>query len=169
MRVAIVLEDGREIKIQLYPEVAPKSVENFLKLVDRKYYDGVIFHRVIEDFMIQTGGYTIVDNMVQETEEVNSIYGEFRENGFENNLLHEPGVISMARTNVMNSASSQFFICSATCPHLDGKYAAFGKVMDEASLEVVMSISRVETCNFYNVLTDFPVEPVIIKTIKRID
>ena len=166
-KVNIILEDGRSIKVTLYPEYAPLSVENFLKHVDNKMFDGVIFHRVIANFMIQAGGYAIKDGTLVETANVDSIKGEFSSNGVKNDLKHTPGVISMARTNVNDSASSQFFICSAESPHLDGKYAAFGKVIDEESLNVVLSISFVETSNFYGILPNFPVEPVVIKTIKR--
>ena len=129
--IVITLEDERKITLELYPDIAPISVENFLKLVDDKYFDGVVFHRIIEGFMIQTGGYKIEDNTLTELPETKAIKGEFASNGFEQNTLkHELGVISMARTGVKDSATSQFFICAATCPWLDGEYAAFGKVID---------------------------------------
>ena len=167
MKVVIELQDGREIRIELYEDIAPITVKHFLKLVDQNYYENVVFHRVIANFMIQAGGYAIKDGSLVETANVDSIKGEFSSNGVKNDLKHTPGVISMARTNVNDSASSQFFICSAESPHLDGKYAAFGKVIDEESLNVVLSISFVETSNFYGILQNFPVEPVVIKTIKR--
>lgn len=167
MKVVIELQDGREIKIELYEDIAPITVKHFLKLVDQNYYENVVFHRVIANFMIQAGGYAIKDGSLVETANVDSIKGEFSSNGVKNDLKHTLGVISMARTNVNDSASSQFFICSADSPHLDGKYAAFGKVIDQESLNVVLSISFVETSNFYGILQDFPVEPIIIKTIKR--
>lgn len=167
MKVVIELQDGREIRIELYEDIAPITVKHFLKLVDQNYYENVVFHRVIANFMIQAGGYAIKDGTLVETANVDSIKGEFSSNGVKNDLKHTPGVISMARTNVNNSASSQFFICSAESPHLDGKYAAFGKVIDQESLNVVLSISFVETSNFYGILQNFPVEPVVIKTIKR--
>lgn len=167
MKVVIELQDGREIRIELYEDIAPITVKHFLKLVDQNYYENVVFHRVIANFMIQAGGYAIKDGTLVETANVDSIKGEFSSNGVKNDLKHTPGVISMARTNVNDSASSQFFICSAESPHLDGKYAAFGKVIDQESLNVVLSISFVETSNFYGILQNFPVEPVVIKTIKR--
>lgn len=167
MKVVIELQDGREIKIELYEDIAPITVKHFLKLVDQNYYENVVFHRVIANFMIQAGGYAIKDGSLVETANVDSIKGEFSSNGVNNDLKHTLGVISMARTNVNDSASSQFFICSADSPHLDGKYAAFGKVIDQESLNVVLSISFVETSNFYGILQNFPVEPIVIKTIKR--
>lgn len=163
----IILDDERIINIELDEVNAPISVKNFLKLIDKKYFDGVIFHRVIKNFMIQTGKYYIDDNSLKEKEDVESIKGEFTENGINNPLKHLKGTISMARTSDMNSASSQFFICSVDCPHLDGAYAAFGKVADEESMKVVEDISNVETTRFYY-FNDFPVEPVIIKTIERV-
>ena len=166
--VKIVLENNKEINIELYPEIAPISVENFLNLVDNKYYDGVCFHRVIEGFMIQTGGYFVKGNQIDVTKKTPPIKGEFNSNGVRNDLKHIPGVISMARTSDKNSASSQFFICSAKCPHLDGEYAAFGKTMDEASLEVVMEVSTSPTVNVGGGLTDFPYPVINIKTIERV-
>ncbi len=166
--VKIIMEDSKEILIELYPDIAPISVDNFLKLVDTKYYDGVCFHRVIEGFMIQTGGYIVKGNSIDTTKKTPSIKGEFNSNGVRNDIHHIPGVISMARTSDKNSASSQFFICSAKCPHLDGEYAAFGKVLDEASLDVVMKISRSNTINVGGGLTDFPYPVISIKTIERV-
>lgn len=124
--VTIEMENGNKIKIELYPEIAPNTVRNFISLINKGFYDGLIFHRVIPGFMIQGGcpygngtggpGY--------------SIKGEFSNNGFKNNLKHERGIISMARTMAPNSAGSQFFIMVGRAPHLDGEYAAFGKVLD---------------------------------------
>ncbi len=136
--VMIDVEDFGYIILRLCPDVAPATVANFQKLVSEKFYDGLIFHRVIEDFMIQGGdpegtGY----GGSEET-----IVGEFSSNGFENNLLHERGVISMARSNDPNSASSQFFIMHKTSPHLDGDYAAFGYVV--SGMEVVDEIAAVD-------------------------
>ena len=137
--VTIVLEDDKEIKLELYPEIAPNTVNNFISLVEQDYYNGVIFHRVIEGFMIQGGdpdgtgrggpGY--------------SIKGEFSSNGFENELKHERGVISMARSRNPDSAGSQFFIIHQKAPHLDGQYAAFGKVIE--GIEYVDEIATVKT------------------------
>lgn len=165
--VTIILNDGREIRLELYPDVAPKSVENFLKLVDAKHYDGVIFHRVIEGFMIQTGHYYVSGGRIREKADVDPIKGEFSSNGFENSLKHKAGVLSMARTNEPNSASDQFFICSANSPHLNGEYAAFGKVRDNASLRVVKDISKVETRNYSEEFANLPKESISIKTIVR--
>lgn len=124
--VKIEMENGDIMKGELYPEIAPKTVDNFVKLVEEGFYDGLIFHRVIPGFMIQGGcpdgtgmggpGY--------------SIEGEFAANGFKNNLKHERGVLSMARSMNPNSAGSQFFIMVADAPHLDGQYAAFGKIIE---------------------------------------
>ena len=124
--VKIEMEDGGVMKGELYPEIAPKTVENFIKLAEDGFYDGLIFHRVIPGFMIQGGcpdgtgmggpGY--------------SIEGEFTANGFKNDLKHERGVLSMARAMSPNSAGSQFFIMVADAPHLDGQYAAFGKITE---------------------------------------
>ena len=133
------MENGDEIKAELYPEAAPKTVENFLKLVDEKFYDGLIFHRVIKGFMIQ-GGDPTGTGMGSSKD---TIVGEFRANGFQNDLAHTRGVLSMARTNMPNSASSQFFIMHQDAPHLDGQYAAFGKVIE--GMEAVDKIASVKT------------------------
>ena len=137
--VTIEMENGDIMKAELYPEIAPNTVNNFISLIKKGYYDGVIFHRVIPGFMIQGGdpdgtgmggpGY--------------SIKGEFTQNGFKNDLKHTPGVLSMARTMIPDSAGSQFFIMHETSPHLDGAYAAFGKLIE--GLEVVDKIARVKT------------------------
>lgn len=150
----IEMEDGSQIKIELYPDVAPNTVRNFISLANSKFYDGLIFHRVIPDFMIQGGdpegtgvggpGY--------------AIKGEFSSNGFENTLKHDRGVISMARAQDKNSAGSQFFIMHKDSPHLDGEYAAFGKVIE--GIEVVDKIAAVET-----VAQDKPKEDVKMKKV----
>ena len=166
-RVVINLSDGRKIYIDLYPDIAPKTVENFLRLVDMGYYTNIIFHRVIKDFMIQTGYFRLVDNKIVTKPKVDPIVGEFDANGFYNPLKHEVGVISMARTSVMNSANSQFFICTADSPHLDGQYAAFGRVCDDKSLEVVLNIGNVNTFYINDTFADFPIVPVVIDSIER--
>lgn len=150
----IEMEDGSQIKIELYPDVAPNTVRNFISLANSKFYDGLIFHRVIPHFMIQGGdpegtgvggpGY--------------AIKGEFSSNGFENTLKHDRGVISMARAQDKNSAGSQFFIMHKDSPHLDGEYAAFGKVIE--GIEVVDKIAAVET-----VAQDKPKEDVKMKKV----
>lgn len=124
--VLMEMESGGQVKIELYPEVAPETVKNFVKLVGEGFYDGLIFHRCIPGFMIQ-GGDPQGTGMGGSKDEIR---GEFASNGFKNNLKHERGVISMARTANPNSASSQFFIMAATSPHLDGEYAGFGKVIE---------------------------------------
>lgn len=166
-QIKIILEDGREINAELYPEVAPITVANFLQLIDERYFDGVIFHRVINRFMIQTGGYYIEGNTLIDKSDAKTIKGEFASNGVENNLKHKLGVLSMARTNDPNSASGQFFICSASCSHLDGSYAAFGKVTDELSIATVLDISHAPTTNIGYGFADFPIDPIVIKTIVR--
>ncbi len=158
------LEDGRDINLELYPDVAPITVENFIKLVKDKFFDGVCFHRCIQGFMVQGGGFTQNGIGITEKRAAKTIKGEFRSNGVKNALHHELGVISMARTNVPDSASSQFFLCAADCAFLDGQYAAFGKTTDEASNEVIVSISKVPTHSF-GYYDDIPNTPVVIKTV----
>lgn len=131
--VKITMENNDMIIMELYPDIAPITVDNFQKLVSEKYYDGTIFHRVIENFMIQGG----------DGKETATIKGEFGANGFTNLLEHTRGVVSMARTEVMDSASSQFFIVHKDAPHLNGRYAAFGKVI--AGMNVVDNIAETAT------------------------
>ena len=136
--VTIEMEDGSVMKAELYPQIAPNTVNNFISLIQKGYYDGVIFHRVIPGFMIQGGdpqgtgtggpGYCIP--------------GEFSHNGFSNDLKHSKGVLSMARTMVPDSAGSQFFIMHETSPHLDGDYAAFGQVIE--GLDVIDAIANAD-------------------------
>ncbi|MBO4578683.1 MAG: peptidylprolyl isomerase [Clostridiales bacterium] len=150
--VTITMKDGGVIKAELYPDIAPISVENFIKLAGNGFYNGLIFHRVIPGFMIQGGcpegtgmggpGYTIK--------------GEFASNGVKNDLKHERGVLSMARAMNPDSAGSQFFIMHETSPHIDGDYAAFGKVIE--GMDVVDKIASVATD--YN---DRPLEPQVIE------
>ena len=137
--VVIEMENGKKIEIELYPEVAPITVKNFTKLAESGFYDGLIFHRVIKGFMIQ-GGDPLGNGMGGADE---NIKGEFRANGVPNNLRHERGVISMARSWDPNSASSQFFIMHEDAPHLDGQYAAFGKVT--CGMDTVDEIASVPT------------------------
>ncbi|MBQ5677029.1 MAG: peptidylprolyl isomerase [Lachnospiraceae bacterium] len=151
--VTITMENGDVIKAELYPDVAPISVNNFISLINKNYYDGLIFHRVIKGFMIQGGcpdgtgmggpGY--------------SIKGEFSQNGVTNNLLHTAGVLSMARSMMPNSAGSQFFIMHKDAPHLDGAYAAFGKVTE--GMDIVDKIATTATD-----YTDRPMEDQRIKS-----
>ena len=154
--VTITMDNGDVMKAELYPEIAPNTVNNFISLVKKGFYDGLIFHRVINGFMIQGGcpdgtgmggpGY--------------SIKGEFTQNRFKNDLKHTAGVLSMARAMHPNSAGSQFFIMHKDAPHLDGAYAAFGKITE--GLDIVDQIANVPT-NFQ----DCPTTPVVIKTIRR--
>ena len=152
--IVIEMENGKEIKLELYPEIAPKTVANFEKLVGEGFYDGLIFHRVIPGFMIQ-GGDPLGNGMGGADEK---IVGEFAANGIKNDLKHTRGVISMARSMAPNSASSQFFIMHEDAPHLDGSYAAFGKVVD--GIEVVDEIASVPT--------DFSDRPRIDMVMKKV-
>ena len=137
--VTIIMENGDVMKAELYPEVAPNTVNNFISLVKKGYYDGLIFHRVIRGFMIQ-GGCPQVTGMGGPGY---SIKGEFSQNGFKNDLKHTEGVLSMARSMMPNSAGSQFFIMHKDAPHLDGAYAAFGKVTE--GMDVVNKIAEERT------------------------
>ena len=137
--IVIEMENGQKIEIELMPEAAPKTCENFENLVKRGFYDGLIFHRVIPRFMIQ-GGDPLGNGMGGAEE---NIVGEFKANGYNNPLNHTRGVISMARAFNPNSASSQFFIMHADAPHLDGQYAAFGKVV--SGMEAVDEIASIPT------------------------
>ena len=154
----IEMENGEVMKGELYEDIAPKTVENFVKLVNDKFYDGLTFHRVIPGFMIQGGcpkgngtggpGWTIP--------------GEFLYNGFKNDLQHDRGVLSMARAMDPNSAGSQFFIMVEKSPHLDGQYAAFGKITE--GIETADHIVAVQTDYM-----DMPLEPQVIKQIRMIE
>lgn len=169
--IEIILTTDQKIRLCLDSKVAPISVANFVDLVEKKYFDGVIFHRIIKDFMIQTGGYKINENNeLYECDEIPAIEGEFASNGHpENTLSHELGVISMARTSIKNSATSQFFICAAPCSWLDGEYAAFGYCVDEESKKVVLEVSNVQTYRAHPAFTDFPCELIGIKAINFIE
>ena len=154
--VTIEMENGGIIKAELYPDVAPQSVNNFVTLINKGFYNGLIFHRVIPGFMIQGGdpmgmgyggpGY--------------SIYGEFDANGFQNDLDHTRGVLSMARSGNPNSAGSQFFLMHEDAPHLDGQYAAFGQITE--GTDIAIDISRVQR----NMMNDKPKKDVVIASIR---
>ena len=154
----ITMKDGGVIKLELYPKIAPESVKNFISLANSKFYDGLIFHRVISGFMIQGGcpkgngtggpGY--------------NIKGEFSANGVDNSLSHERGVISMARAMAYDSAGSQFFICHADSQFLDGQYAAFGKVIE--GMDVVDSIASVKTNSQDKPLQDQVIDSIRVDT-----
>ena len=137
--VTITMEDGKMMKAELYPDIAPNTVNNFISLVKKGFYNGLIFHRVIKGFMIQ-GGCPQGNGMGGPGY---SIKGEFAQNGFPNNLKHTEGVLSMARAMSPNSAGSQFFIMHKAAPHLDGAYAAFGKITE--GMDVVNAIAEVQT------------------------
>ena len=162
-KVCIEFENGKKINLELYPEHAPISVENFLTLVKEGFYDGTCFHRVIPDFMVQGGGYEW-KNGLSDKKSPRSIKGEFKSNGVNNELHHAPGVISMARTMVPDSATSQFFICVADCGFLDGQYAAFGKTTDAESLKTAIEISQVDTGR-WGMHGDVPTSPIIMKRV----
>ena len=157
-KIAFEIAGYGTINAELYPDKAPLTVENFTGLVKSGFFDGLIFHRVIEGFMIQGGGY----DESMEHHDAPSIKGEFAANGFAgNDIRHTRGTLSMARTNMPDSASSQFFIMHKNAPHLDGAYAAFGRVTDEDSLAVVDKIAAVPTGR-YGYFADVPREPVVI-------
>jgi len=156
----ITMEDGGIMKGELYPDVAPITVDNFVKLCEDNFYEGLIFHRVIPGFMIQGGGF----DEEMKPKEAKSIKGEFAANGVKNDLKHTRGVISMARTNVPDSASSQFFIMHKDYPSLDGQYAAFGKVTE--GLEIIDKIATTKTTMIPEMgMQDVPVEAQVIKSI----
>ncbi len=157
MKIEIKMQSGGIMRGELYPDVAPITVENFKKLIEENFFEGLIFHRVIEGFMIQGGGFS-ADGMHKEAK---SIKGEFDANGVKNPLKHTRGVLSMARTMVPDSASSQFFIMHKDAPHLDGQYAAFGKITE--GLDVVDEIATTPTT-----FSDEPVVPQVIEYIKLI-
>ena len=137
--VTFEMENGNTIKVELYPEIAPQTVKNFVSLVSEGFYDGLIFHRVIPGFMIQGGD----PNGTGMGGSKQNIPGEFSANGFKNDLTHDRGVISMARTSDPNSASSQFFIVVKAAGHLDGQYASFGKVIDGLEeVDRIVSVQR---------------------------
>lgn len=156
--------NGKKINFELYSDIAPISVANFVELAKSGFYEGVCFHRVIPGFMIQGGGFVAGKGTLSDKGGAKNIKGEFNQNGVKNDLQHTPGVFSMARTNVMDSASSQFFICVAPTPFLDGAYAGFGKVTDNESLQVAVEISKVKTTSV-SYYEDVPVEPIVIKNV----
>ena len=153
--ITMTMESGDVMKFELYPEIAPNTVKNFISLANKGFYDGLIFHRVINGFMIQGG----CPDGIGTGNPGYSIKGEFSENGFQNDLKHEPGVLSMARSMMPNSAGSQFFIMHKTSPHLDGSYAAFGKITE--GLEVVDKIATTPTDYM-----DRPLEDQVIKKVE---
>ena len=152
--VTFEMENGKIMKAELYPETAPNTVNNFISLIKKGFYDGLIFHRVIPDFMIQGGDPKGIGSGGPDY----CIRGEFSSNGFANNLAHSRGVLSMARTMAPNSAGSQFFIMHMDSPHLDGQYASFGKIIE--GIEVVDEIA--------NVRTDYNDKPRIPQVMKKV-
>ena len=162
-KIKISIRDYGEMTAELYPDKAPKTVENFLSLVKSGFFSGVIFHRVIKGFMIQGGGY---DEGFGEKDAA-SIKGEFAANGFvQNDLKHTRGVLSMARTSDPNSASSQFFIMHKDAPYLDAQYAGFGRVID--GIEVVDKIANVQTGRM-GWFDDVPKTPVVIDSMELLE
>ena len=162
-KIKFTIQNYGEIIAELYPEHAPATVENFLKLVNEGFFEGLIFHRVIPGFMIQGGGFE--PDFSQK--KASSIKGEFIANGFmQNKLRHTRGVLSMARTSDPNSASSQFFIMHKDAPHLDAQYAGFGKVVE--GIEVVDKIASVKTTSF-GWYDDVPVVPVVIEKVEVVE
>lgn len=158
--IEIKVKDTGLMRAELYPEYAPATVANFLSLIERKFFDGLIFHRVIEGFMIQGGGY---DASFRQ-KDADTVKGEFASNGFpQNTLRHTRGVLSMARTQVPDSASSQFFVMHEDAPHLDGMYAAFGKLTD--GYDVLDMIAGCPTGR-YMWFSDVPKKPVVIESIR---
>ena len=157
MKIEIKMQNGGVMRGELYPEVAPITVDNFVRLINENFFNGLVFHRIIEGFMIQGGGFREDGTH----KEANSIKGEFSANGVKNDLKHERGVLSMARTVVPDSASSQFFIMHQAAPHLDGQYAAFGRITE--GLEVVDKIATTR-----NDFSDAPLDPQVIEYIKLI-
>ncbi len=162
-KIEIVVRNYGTMTAELYPDMAPKTVANFLKLAEEDFFAGLIFHRVIEGFMIQGGGYTADFK----DKDADTIVGEFESNGFpQNTLKHTRGVLSMARTNDPNSASSQFFVMHRDAPHLDGGYAAFGKLTDGFDVLDKIACCRTGSLGFY--MQDVPKETVEIETIRVI-
>ena len=157
INIRITMDNGKQMEAELYPDVAPITVDNFVNLIKQNFYDGLIFHRVIENFMIQGGDPTGTGMSGSDKK----IKGEFLANGVVNNLKHTRGVLSMARSMDPNSASSQFFIMHKDAPHLDGQYAAFGKITK--GIEVVDEIATVQTD-----MRDKPLSEQRIKTIELI-
>ena len=163
-KIKINVKNFGTMTAELYPDIAPATVENFLSLAKQGFFNGLIFHRVIKGFMIQGGGYDAAFNH----KETASIKGEFAANGFMgNNLKHTRGVLSMARTSDPDSASSQFFIMHADAPHLDSQYAGFGKVIE--GLDVIDRIASVKTATKKMWFADCPREEVVIDSIEVVD
>ena len=161
--IKITIKDIGAMTAELYPEKAPLTVANFVKLAEEGFFEGLIFHRVIRGFMIQGGGYT--EDM--EHKETDSIKGEFKANGFmQNDLKHTRGVLSMARTSDPNSASSQFFVMHQDAPHLDAQYAGFGKLTD--GFDVLDAIATTKTGNYGWYMQDVPKSPIVIEKIEVI-
>ena len=157
--IQIQVRDYGTMTAELFPEKAPATVANFLKLIEENFFSGLIFHRVIQGFMIQGGGY----DESMEHKDAPSIAGEFTQNGFAgNDLKHERGVLSMARTSDPNSASSQFFIMHQNAPHLDNQYAGFGILTD--GFDVLDAIAAVPTGTFGWYMQDVPRTPVVIES-----
>lgn len=165
IKATINLENGKKINLNLDEKCAPISTANFVSLAKSNFYNGLIFHRIIPEFMCQGGGMTA--NM-QQKDDLEPIKGEFKSNGVNNSRKHKAGTISMARTMFKDSATSQFFICSVDTPFLDGEYAAFGEVADEESMQVVLDMSHVKT-HSVGYFDDVPVEAIVIKNVEIVE
>ena len=166
IKATILFDDGSEIRLKLNEKAAPLSVKNFTELAEKGYYDNLCFHIIIDGFMIQGGGFSYENESLIPAPELNPIKGEFASNGVKNPIKHKTGVISMARTVVHDSATSQFFICVADCPFLDGEYAAFGECADKESVDTAIRLGKVPTGMLPPYWEDVPRSPVVIKTIK---
>ncbi|MDE7463561.1 MAG: peptidylprolyl isomerase [Clostridiales bacterium] len=164
VNVKIEFTDGGVINLELYPDIAPITVANFVSLVKSHFYDGLCFHRVIDNFMIQGGGFVFDNRKGLVQKQARTIKGEFNSNGVNNPLRHEKGVISMARTPDKDSASSQFFICVADTPFLDGDYAAFGRCADDESIKTAVRYGKAKTGRWQQ-FSDVPFTPIVIKTV----
>lgn len=167
VKIQIEMQDGSEMNFDLYPDVAPVTVQNFVQLIEKKFFDGLCFHRIIDGFMIQGGGMVHTPHGLMPKGGAKAIRGEFASNGFNNTLKHTAGTISMARTQVKDSASSQFFICVADTPFLDGEYAAFGRASDKESLEKAIALGKVRTGSL-GYYSDVPLTPVVMKSIRLV-
>lgn len=165
IKARMEFEDGGAINLELFPEAAPLTVANFIDLCNEHFYDGLCFHRVIDGFMIQGGGFVYDEERGLLPKKARSIKGEFKSNGVNNMLSHKKGVISMARTMIKDSASSQFFICVADTPHLDGEYAAFGRCADEDSIKTAVKYGKAKTGRWQQ-FSDVPFDPIVIKTVR---
>ncbi|MCQ2771945.1 MAG: peptidylprolyl isomerase [Bacilli bacterium] len=165
--IKIYVKDYGVMSFELDYENAPISAKNFVKLAREGFYEGIVYHRIIKNFKIQCGGYKIVDGKVRAMEPSYSIKGEFKSNGVDNNISHERGVISMARTQVPDSACAQFFVCHKDAKFLDGEYAAFGHMID--GFDCLDKIAKVRTHKYDEYMQDSPYDIIMIEKVEVID